>query len=239
MVEQSRILVVDDDQRLRGLLRRYLADQGFQVDCAEDGIGMDRRLAREDYAALVLDLMLPGEDGLSICRRLRATGNTLPIVILTAKGEEIDRILGLEMGADDYLPKPFNPRELLARLRAVLRRASPVRVGAACKEEETHQFGPFTLDTGQHRLYRNGEVVKITGGEFALLRVLVENAGRPLSRDRLMTLSQGREYNPFDRSIDVLISRLRRIIEADPGHPRYLQTLRGVGYLLDPEGRPR
>ena len=240
MVERCKILVVDDDLRLRELLRRYLAEQGFEVRCVADGEAMDRLLQREEFAALVLDLMLPGEDGLSICRRLRATGNSLPILILTAKGEDIDRILGLEMGADDYLPKPFNPRELVARLHAVLRRVPPRPAAEApAAEGGSYRFGPFVLDTARHRLLREGEPVKLTGGEFALLRVLAEHAGRPLSRDRLMTLSRGREHNPFDRSVDVLVSRLRRIIEPDPGHPRYLQTLRGVGYLLDPDGKPR
>jgi len=235
---------VDDDQRLRDLLQRYLGEQGFQPACAEHGEHMDRLLQQQHYAALVLDLMMPGEDGLSICRRLRAEGNPIPILILTAQGDDIDRILGLEMGADDYLPKPFNPRELVARLRAILRRAptaaspSPSNApGDSTGSTPPFNFGPFCIDFDRHLLLNDGDPLKLTSGEFALLRVLAEHAGRPVSRDTLISQTRGRDHDPFDRSVDVLISRLRRILEADPGQPRYLRTVRGVGYVLDPDGK--
>ena len=234
----ARILVVDDDQRLRDLLQRYLTEQGFQPGCAENGEHMDRLLRQQNHAALVLDLMMPGEDGLSICRRLRAEGNPIPILILTAQGDDIDRILGLEMGADDYLPKPFNPRELVARLRAILRRAPT----ADSQQTQTavgksFEFGPFSINIDSHQLLKHGEPQRLTSGEFALLRVLAEHAGRPVSRDTLISETRGRDHDPFDRSVDVLISRLRRVLEADPGQPRYLRTVRSVGYVLDPDGK--
>lgn len=233
----ARILVVDDDQRLRDLLQRYLAEQGFQPSCAEHGEHMDRLLQRQDYAALVLDLMMPGEDGLSICRRLRAQGNPIPILILTAQGDDVDRILGLEMGADDYLPKPFNPRELVARLRAILRRAPASNtLSAPAANPRTLEFGPFRVDFERQQLFQDGDPQRLTSGEFALLRVLAERAGRPVSRDTLISETRGRDHDPFDRSVDVLISRLRRVLEATPGQPHYLRTVRGVGYVLDPDG---
>ena len=244
-MDHPRILVVDDDQRLRDLIQRYLGEQGFEAACAEHGEQMNRLLQQQAYAALVLDLMMPGEDGLSICRRLRAEGNPIPILILTAQGDDIDRILGLEMGADDYLPKPFNPRELVARLRAILRRSpaalSPAASGGASghpgSRTSPFHFGPFCIDFDRHQLLNNGDPLKLTSGEFALLRVLAEHAGRPVSRDTLISQTRGRDHDPFDRSVDVLISRLRRILEADPGQPRYLRTVRGVGYVLDADGK--
>ena len=239
-MNQARILVVDDDRRLRDLLQRYLAEQGFRPSCAEHGEHMDRLLKQQDYAALVLDLMMPGEDGLSICRRLRAEGNPIPILILTAQGDDIDRILGLEMGADDYLPKPFNPRELVARLRAILRRTPAADTDTQQPQptdSKTFSFGPFSIDFDGHQLLNDGEPQRLTSGEFALLRVLAERAGRPVSRDTLISETRGRDHEPFDRSVDVLISRLRRVLEADTGQPRYLRTVRGVGYVLDPDGK--
>lgn len=238
-MSQPKILVVDDDIRLRALLERYLAEQGFAVQAVADGKQMDRLLDREVFDLLVLDLMLPGEDGLSICRRLRGQDNPMPILMLTARGDEVDRIIGLELGADDYLPKPFNPRELVARIKAILRRHSRPAPGAPAIEEENIEFGPFSLDLATRELRREGQVLPLTSGEFAVLKVLVSHPRQPLSRDKLMTLARGRDHGAFDRSIDVQLSRLRKLIETDPAQPRYLQTVWGVGYVFVPDGRPR
>jgi two-component system phosphate regulon response regulator OmpR len=230
-----KILVVDDDVRLRELLQRYLAEQGFTVRGVPDAREMDKWLTRDAVDLLVLDLMLPGEDGLAICRRLRAAGNAIPIVMLTARGDEVDRIIGLEMGADDYLPKPFNPRELLARIQAVLRRRPPAIPGAPSPDGEPVAFGEFLFDPVTRRLSRAGETLPLTSGEFSLLKVFVDHARQPLSRDRLLQLARGREPEAFDRSVDVTVSRLRRIIESDPSHPRYIQTVWGFGYVFVPD----
>jgi two-component system phosphate regulon response regulator OmpR len=236
MGDGVRILVVDDDVRLRDLLVRYLGESGFRVRSAADAVSMEIERRREPADLLVLDLMLPGEDGLSICRRLRAEQEQLPIVMLTARGEEVDRIIGLEMGADDYLPKPFNPRELLARIRAVLRRRAAPAGSAAPLQGGRVVFGPFTLDLATRQLSRNDEPLPLTSGEFSVLKVLVEHARRPLSRDQLMGLARGREHEAFDRAIDVQISRLRRLIEDSTGQPRYIQTVWGYGYVFVPDG---
>ncbi len=233
---QYRILVVDDDSRLRDLLTRYLGEQGFEVKAVGDSGQMDRARGREHFDLIVLDLMLPGEDGLAICRRLRGTGDTCPIVMLTAKGDEIDRIVGLEMGADDYLPKPFNPRELLARIQAVLRRQGTTPPGAPAPEDEMVRFGQVEVDLAARSLKRDGESQILTTGEFAVLRVLLQHPRQPLSRDKLMTLARGREQGPFDRAIDVQVSRLRKLVEPDPAKPRYLQTVWGFGYVFVPDG---
>jgi len=233
------ILVVDDDARLRDLLVRYLGEQGFEVKAAADGTQMEKLRAREHYHLLVLDLMMPGEDGLSICRRLRGQGDTIPIIMLTAKGDEVDRIVGLEMGADDYLPKPFNPRELLARIHAVLRRQGNKPPGAPEGEVETIRFGNVEVDLAARTLKRGDEQQALTTGEFAVLKVLLQHPRQPLSRDKLMTLARGREQGPFDRAIDVQVSRLRKLIEADPAQPRYLQTVWGFGYVFVPDGSAR
>jgi len=242
MTEQTdksrKILVVDDDLRLRQLLDRYLREQGFTVKAVESGEAMDRALARELYDLIVLDLMMPGEDGLSICRRLRGDRNDVAIIMLTAKGDEVDRIVGLELGADDYLPKPFNPRELVARIHAVLRRRSaPPPPGAPAEAEETATFGSVTVNLATRELVRDGTANTLTTGEFALLKVLVEHARKPLSRDKLMELARGREYDVFDRSIDVQVSRLRKLVEDDPAKPRYIQTVWGFGYVFVPDGK--
>jgi len=237
MGESERILVVDDDARLRDLLVRYLGENGFRVRSAQDAPGMEVERRREPVDLLVLDLMLPGEDGLSICRRLRAENEQLPIIMLTARGEEVDRIVGLEMGADDYLPKPFNPRELLARIRAVLRRKGGAPAGSAAPLQGGKVgFGPFLLDLATRQLTRNGESLPLTSGEFSVLKVLVEHARRPLSRDQLMELARGREHEAFDRAIDVQISRLRKLIEDSASQPRYIQTVWGFGYVFVPDG---
>jgi DNA-binding response OmpR family regulator len=236
---QNRLLVVDDDSRLRDLLTRYLGEQGFEVRAVGDAAQMERLRSREHFDLIVLDLMLPGEDGLSICRRLRGTGDNTPIVMLTAKGDDIDRIVGLEMGADDYLPKPFNPRELLARVNAVMRRQGSAPPGAPETEAEVVRFGAVEVDLAARTLKRDGESLPLTTGEFAVLKVLLQHPRQPLSRDKLMTLARGREQGPFDRAIDVQVSRLRKLVETDPSQPRYLQTVWGFGYVFVPDGSPR
>ncbi len=237
--ETTKVLVVDDDMRLRNLLERYLVEQGFQVRSAADSDQMDRHLERENFHLLVLDLMLPGEDGLSICRRLRQKGNEIPIVMLTAKGDEVDRIIGLELGADDYLPKPFNPRELLARIKAVLRRRPSEVPGAPSQEETEVVFGQYRLNLATREMFRGEEPVQLTSGEFAVLKVLVSNPREPMSRDKLMNQARGRDYSALERSIDVQVSRLRRLIEEDPSNPRYIQTVWGLGYVFVPDGSAR
>lgn len=228
--------MVDDDLRMRELLQRYLTDQGFSIKAVSDGKEMDKALETDSFDLLVLDLMLPGEDGLAICRRLRGANVSTPIIMLTARGDEVDRIVGLEMGADDYLPKPFNPRELLARINAVLRRHEHHATQDISAKNANFQFGEFVFDTVARSLSKNGQTITITSGEFTLLKVFTEHPRQPLSRDRLMQLARGRELDVFDRSIDVQVSRLRRIIEVDPAHPRYLQTMWGFGYVFIPDG---
>jgi two-component system phosphate regulon response regulator OmpR len=231
-----KVVVLDDEAELRALLQRYLAGRGFVVRVAADAAQLDRLLQRESYDVLVLDLTLPGEDGLSVCRRLRAQGETIPILMLTARGDPIDRIVGLEMGADDYLPKPFDPRELVARVQAMIRRQTLLGAHAATDAAQVIAFGPFTLDTAARRLSRDGRELELTSGEYALLKVLAANPQRPLSRERLKDLAYGREHDATDRSVDVQILRLRRLIEADPAKPRYIQTVRNVGYVFIPAG---
>jgi two-component system, OmpR family, phosphate regulon response regulator OmpR len=224
----DKILIVDDDARIRDLLRRYLAQEGFEVFQAEDGKALNRILLRENLDLIVLDLMMPGEDGLSICT---------PIIMLTAKGEDVDRIVGLEVGADDYLSKPFNPRELLARIHAVLRRRPALEApGAPSGDNETVQFGPYAFDLGARTLRKDNTDLPLTTGEFAMLKALVRHPRMPLSREKLALLARGREFEPFDRSLDVQVSRLRKLIELDAASPRYIQTVWGVGYVFVPDG---
>ena len=234
--ETPKILVVDDDMRLRNLLERYLVEQGYQVRSAANAEQMERLLERENFHLMVLDLMLPGEDGLSICRRLRQNNNDIPIIMLTAKGEEVDRIIGLEMGADDYLPKPFNPRELQARIKAVLRRNTSEAPGAPSREEQVVQFAQYSLNLGTREMTNDGVPMALTSGEFAVLKALVTHPREPLSRDKLMNLARGRDYSALERSIDVQVSRLRRMLEEDPTNPRYIQTVWGLGYVFVPDG---
>lgn len=234
--QTKKILMVDDDVRMRELLQRYLTEQGFGIKTVNDGREMDVVLNNEHIDLIVLDLMLPGEDGLAICRRLRGSGSAIPIIMLTARGDEIDRIVGLEMGADDYLPKPFNPRELLARINAILRRKETTMPGAPSAGAAQFSFGQFVFDASTRSLTKSGEPVTLTSGEFALLKVFVDHPRQPLSRDRLMQLARGRELDVFDRSIDVQVSRLRRLIEENPAQPRYLQTMWGFGYVFVPDG---
>jgi two-component system phosphate regulon response regulator OmpR len=230
-----RVLLVDDDARLRELLSRYLQEQGFAVKAVGDAPMMDRALHREHFDLMVLDLMLPGEDGLAICRRLRAAENHIPIIMLTAKGDDVDRIVGLEMGADDYVAKPFNPRELVARIQAVMRRQPQSLPGAPTPEDEIVVFGSVRVNLGTRSLERNGEEIQLTTGEFSLLKVLLQHPRQPLSRDKLMELARGREYGVFDRAIDVQVSRLRKLVEDDPAKPRYIQTVWGFGYVFVPD----
>ena len=232
-----RLLVVDDDERMRSLLMRYLEQQGFETLAAGDGRELDRQLSRNHVDLIVLDLMLPGEDGLSICRRLRGQGVETPIVMLTAKGDEIDRIVGLEIGADDYLPKPGNPRELVARIRAVLRRGRAVP-GAPKEDGGTVSFGACVLDLGARTLRRDGRELRMTTGEFAVLATLVQRPRQALTRDQLMSAARGREHDAFDRSMDVMVSRLRKLIGDDAKHPRWLQTVWGTGYVFVPDDVP-
>ncbi len=231
-----RILLIDDDTRIRELLLRYLTEQGFDVRAVADGREMAQVLDRGRFDLWVLDLMLPGEDGLSILRRARGTGETTPVILLTAKGDEIDRIVGLEMGADDYLSKPFNPRELVARIHAILRRQRTPPPGAPAGLEGTVSFGACQLDLATRTLTRDGNAVALTTGEFALLKAFVSHPRQPLSRDRLMGLARGRDHEAFERTIDVQVSRLRKLTEPDAAKPRYIQTVWGHGYVFVPDG---
>ncbi|MBS3916315.1 MAG: response regulator [Sulfuritalea sp.] len=229
----KRILIVDDDPELRELLRGYLGGNGFEVDVAADGAAMRQRIAAAVPDLVILDLMLPGEDGLALCRELRADPATaaLPILMLTARGEDTDRIVGLEMGADDYLPKPFNPRELLARIRSILRRAGENAAREA--PARTLTFAGWTLDlSARHLVGADGVVVPISSGEFKLLRAFAENPFRVLSRDQLMDVLAGRESGPFDRSVDVMVHRLRRRLNDDAREPQLIKTVRSEGYIL-------
>jgi two-component system phosphate regulon response regulator OmpR len=234
-VPAPKILVVDDDVRLRDLLSRYLTEQGFEVATLPDATQLDKRLQRDPPHLLVLDLMLPGEDGLAVCRRLRGAGESVPIIMLTAKGSDVDRIVGLEMGADDYLPKPFNPRELVARIHAVLRRHGERAAPGAPSAEGTVPFGPFVLDLSARTLTNGEQTIHLTTGEFSLLKVFAQHARQPLAREKLMLLARGRDHDVFDRAIDVQVSRLRKLIEPDPANPRYLQTVWGFGYVFVPD----
>jgi DNA-binding response OmpR family regulator len=238
--EATRIVVVDDDPDLRDLLIGYLTREGFAVNGAENGRDMDAVLAETGGDLILLDLMLPGEDGLSIARRLRQTSQ-IPIIMLSARGDDVDRIVGLEVGADDYVAKPFNPRELLARIRAVLRRREPGAAQPAGAEEETgdadvFDFGPYRLDLRTRELLKEGVPVPLTGGELDLLGALAGHPNRVLDRDRLLDLLKGYERSPFDRSIDVQVARLRAKIEPDTKRPRYIRTVWGKGYMFTPMG---
>jgi len=230
----DRVLVVDDDAGIRELIADYLGKQGMSVETARDGKEMDERLTRFDPDLIVMDLMMPGEDGLALTRRVKAAIG-VPVIMLSARGEDIDRIVGLEVGADDYLPKPFNPRELLARIRAVLRRGSEARSGQEVAEQS--RFGPFALNLAAQSLSRDGDEIAITQAEFTLLKLFVEHPNRALSRDQIMDWLKGYERDPFDRSIDVRVTRLRRKIEDDPANPAYIRTIWGQGYLFAPKGK--
>ncbi|MGA7985875.1 MAG: response regulator [Burkholderiales bacterium] len=230
MERQDHALVVDDDAEIRGLLAEYLARQGFKVSLARDGREMRRMIDESRPDIVVLDVMLPGEDGLALCRDLRARSN-LPVIMLTARGDELDRIIGIEMGADDYLPKPFNPRELLARMNSILRRSRALP--ASRGEGKRLRFAGWTLDTSaRHLIGPDGVVVALSGTEFRLLSVFVEHPNRVLDRNQLMDLTLGREATPLDRSIDVQVSRLRQRLRDDAREPRIIKTVRNGGYVL-------
>ena len=220
-----KVLVVEDDRRLAEMVSEYLGEAGFSVSVAGDGRTGLARLAAEPYDALVLDLMLPDVDGLEVCRQLRAFSD-VPVLMLTARGDAMDRVVGLEIGADDYLPKPFEPRELLARLRAILRRRDRTR------SSNVLRFGRLEIDRDARGVRVDGAERALTGHQFALLVALAERAGRVLSRDTLMDLVKGQELEAFDRSIDVHVSRIRAAIEDDPKRPRRLLTVRGAGYVF-------
>jgi len=233
MDRQQHILVVDDDPEIRDLLQEYLTRNGYRTSAVGEGKGMWQTLENSQVDLIVLDLMLPGDDGLELCRNLRVNSK-IPVIMLTAKGDDMDRILGLEMGADDYLPKPFNPRELLVRIKTVLRRSSNIPWD---DEEEAQQqpicFSGWKLDPiTRHLTGEDGLVVPLSGAEYRLLNVLLAHPNRILNRDQLLDLTQGRESDPFDRSIDVLISRLRRRLGDDPKTPNIIKTVRGEGYIL-------
>jgi DNA-binding response OmpR family regulator len=230
---KQRLLVVDDEPKLRHLLKTFLTQEGYFVEVVEDGIAMDQYLADHDVDLVILDLMLPGEDGLSIGRRLR--NQELPIIILSARGEELDRIVGLELGADDYLVKPFNPRELLARIRSVLRRCERVNSERSIDRNLVLKFGPFCLDVQKHQLTKNQENIPLTTGEFSLLCIFLEHPDRVMNRDTILEMTKGYDYSPLDRSIDVCVARLRKKIETNPTEPIYLRTIWGSGYLFSTE----
>ncbi|MCP9791254.1 response regulator [Vulcanococcus limneticus Candia 3F8] len=235
----QRIWVVDDDPELRRLVGTYLTDLGYDVRCLSDGAQLMARLESQRPDLVVLDLMLPGDDGLSLLRRLRDQGDDMPVVMLTAKGDAVDRIIGLEQGADDYLAKPFLPRELSARIDAVLRRRVALPAGTPLAEGQQVCFGDNQLDLAARSLLRGGEPVAITSGEFSLLAAFVQHPHRPLSRERLIELARGPDSETDSRSMDVQVSRVRRLVEPDPARPRYLQTVWGYGYVFVPDGQPR
>ena len=222
----ERILLVEDDIRLAEMVSEYLGEAGFHVAVAGSGAAALDHLARTDCAAVVLDLSLPDIDGLDICRQLRTKSDT-PVLMLTARGDAMDRIVGLEIGADDYLPKPFQPRELLARLRAILRRRT-----SGSSDDRPLRFGRLEIDRGAHTLRVDGEARTLTGYQFALLVAMAENAGRVLSREALMDMVKGETLEAFDRTIDVHVSRIRAAIEDDARHPRRIITVRGSGYVF-------
>ena len=232
MPEAPHILVVDDHREIRDALAKYLDKNGRRATTAANAAAMDAALAVGSYDLIVLDVMMPGEDGLSVCRRLRAKGN-MPILMLTALGDETDRIVGLEVGADDYLPKPFNPRELLARIKAILRRSDPVQRAGGSLAGHRRMFDRWTLDTARRSLLaEDGSEVALTTAEFRLLTVFLERPRFVLSRDQLLDLTSGRSAQVFDRTIDNQISRLRRKIERDPAKPALIATVWGGGYSL-------
>jgi two-component system, OmpR family, response regulator len=228
------ILIVDDHREIRDLVSRALAREGYRVSMAADGRAMRKVMADSRIDLILLDLMLPGEDGLSLCRALRAESN-IPVIMLTAKGDEVDRVIGLEMGADDYVAKPFGSRELIARIRAVLRRSAEVPVAAHGERPKHYRFDRWALDTGARELLRDdGVTVPLSTGEYDLLITLVERPQRMLSREQLLDLARGRSAAAFDRSIDTQISRLRKKLERDPGEPKIIKTVWGGGYMFAP-----
>ena len=239
MSKASKIWVVDDDPELRKMVGTYLMDQGYEVRCLCDVRQMEARLEFQRPDLLVLDLMMPGDDGLTALRRLRDASDDLPVVMLTARGDAVDRIIGLEQGADDYLGKPFLPRELSARIEAVLRRRSATPAGTPLADGGEVKFGENVLDLSARTLVKNGNPLVITSGEFSLLAAFVQHPHRPLSRERLIELARGPGCETDSRSMDVQVSRVRKLVEPDPTRPRYVQTVWGYGYVFVPDGTPR
>ncbi len=236
MLENKKILIVDDDIELISILKNYLSKYNFNVKNVINSIQMQRLLVREIFHLIILDLVLPGEDGLSVCKRLRSEDNFIPIIIVTAKNDDIDRVIGLEVGADDYISKPFNPRELLARIRSLLRRQYYETSSISLfKEDIIVKFGNCELNLITREMFKNNKKIFLTSSEFSILKVLINNAKKPLSREKLMFLARGKEYNAIERSIDVQISRLRRLIENNSFKPRYIQTVWGLGYVFVPD----
>ena len=232
MERTDHILIVDDDAEIRTLLQRYLEKNGLRATAVADGRAMRQALDRGAFDLVVLDVMLPGDDGFTLCRELRARSD-IPVIMLTARGEEMDRVVGLEMGADDYVPKPFSARELLARIKVILRRALSLPRNLQPEEDPRIRFGGWTLDTVQrHLMSPAGVVTPIGGAEYRLLRIFLEHPNRVLSRDQLIDLTQGKEADPLDRSIDVQVSRLRRRLADGPGDGAMIRTVRGEGYVL-------
>lgn len=231
MNRTERILILDDEAELRNMLQRFLSAQGFEVRVASESKQVDRYLQREPFDLLVLDLMLGRESGLTVCQRLRNEGQTLPILMLTAKGDPVERVTGLEAGADDYLPKPFLPRELVARIRALLRRQRMSAGDPTITTEMVH-FGDYALDPGRQILRRRGELVELHSAQWLLLLALAASPNRAVSREHLIARARGRDHDALDRSIDVQVLRLRQILEEDPAKPRYVRTVWGVGYML-------
>ena len=239
MLKASMIWVIDDDPELRKMVGTYLMDQGYEVRCLCDVKQMEARLEFQRPDLLVLDLMMPGDDGLTALRRLRDAGDDLPVVMLTARGDAVDRIIGLEQGADDYLGKPFLPRELSARIEAVLRRRSAAPAGTPLADGGEVIFGENVLDLSARTLVKDGTPLVITSGEFSLLAAFVQHPHRPLSRERLIELARGPGSETDSRSMDVQVSRVRKLVEPDPTRPRYVQTVWGYGYVFVPDGTPR
>ena len=235
MIEQKKhaLALIDDDPKILELTAKYLTDNSFIVHSGKSGKDLDEILKKYEADLIILDLMMPEESGLQVCQRLRVNEVVIPIIMLTAKGDEVDRIVGLEMGADDYLPKPFNPRELLARINAIIRRKETFSKKLSLK---SIKFGDFIFDIQNRNLTKNGKNISITTGEFDLLKVFAERPKQPLSRDQIMQLARGKELDVFDRSIDVQISRIRKLIEDHPNNPKYLQTKWGFGYIFNPDG---
>ena len=239
MAKDTMIWVVDDDPELRKMVGTYLIDQGYDVRSLCDVKQFEARLECQRPDLVVLDLMLPGDDGLTALRRLRDAGDDLPVVMLTARADGVDRIIGLEQGADDYLAKPFLPRELTARIEAVLRRRNAMPAGTPVEGGECIRFGDNQLDLSARTLLQNNEPVVITSGEFSLLATFVRHPHRPLSRERLIELARGPGSDTDSRSMDVQVSRVRKLVEPDPTRPRYVQTVWGYGYVFVPDGTPR
>ena len=232
-----QVLLVDDDADLRDLLRTFFQQRGVEISVLHDATDLERRLERERPSVIVLDLMMPGVDGLTALKQLRARGDTIPVIMLTSRAEGVDRVLGLELGADDYLGKPFLPQELLARIHAVLRRHGTIPPGPLASEKrEPFRFGPFTLDFAARALFKDGARMKLTEGEYALLEIFVQHPLETLSRTRMLSLLHGPHADLTERGVDVPVWRLRRLIEDDPSNPQRLQTRRGVGYMFIPDG---